>query len=216
MRLLPFLLAGAVALLGAAASAATVNYSFVATGVTGTIKLTYGSSADSKYPDARKLTGASGSFSYTLAGVDYDSTILGLVPVTHDIPEPENLLAPGEFSRFPVASGLEHGSLSFDNLIWPAGSPQTASDYPFHGGPVDIYGWMFDIGGGLVVNLWSDGVYPGAPGPTFGVAIASAEAPLLYQFDGASLAEVPLPAGGLMLVGGLGALAAVRRRKAAA
>lgn len=51
--------------------------------------------------------------------------------------------------------------------------------------------------------------------------VTTAEFPTSTSFDGydvskVSIAPVPLPAGGLMLLGGLGGLAALRRRKKAA
>lgn len=53
------------------------------------------------------------------------------------------------------------------------------------------------------------------------VDVTTAEFPTSTSFDGydvakVSIAPVPLPAGGLMLLGGLGGLAALRRRKKAA
>ncbi|HET9644123.1 MAG TPA: hypothetical protein VFP68_12360 [Burkholderiaceae bacterium] len=48
------------------------------------------------------------------------------------MPEAGNLLAPNDFSRFAVAAGLgpeNNGFLSYDNLYWTGGAPQSASDY---------------------------------------------------------------------------------------
>ena len=61
-------------------------------------------------------------------------------------------------STTPGLPAPNNGFLSYDNLFYPGGSPQTASDYPFRGGCLDIYGLMFSIGGGRVVNtFWSNG-----------------------------------------------------------
>jgi hypothetical protein len=51
--------------------------------------------------------------------------------------------------------------LTCDNLFYPGGSPQTASDYPVLGGFLDIYGLLFDIGGSSVNDFWSNGDFSG-------------------------------------------------------
>ena len=51
-------------------------------------------------------------------------------------------------TAWSLASGLSpqnNGFLTFDNLYYPGGSPQTASDYPGAGGIFDIYGLMFNV-----------------------------------------------------------------------
>ncbi|CAN5702819.1 hypothetical protein BH10ACI4_BH10ACI4_08100 [soil metagenome] len=195
-KLLCSAVALSVALLSPLAKADTFQFIFGGSGVSGTISLTYGVAADSKYPQAFKITGISGNFSDSNIGI-VNAPILGLEPVNHATPEPTNLLAPNEFSRFAVAAGTMDGSLSFDNLFYPGGSPQTASDYPFHGGFVDIYGVLFDIGGGRVVNFWSNGVLPGDPSINYGVAVANSATTLDYVGD---VAIAPEP-GTLSLLG---------------
>jgi hypothetical protein len=133
----------AIAILGVAAAlpghapAATVDVQFNGPGVSGTLVLTYGTATDAKYSNAFEVTGISGAFSDTNKGLNIVNAPVGpLVAITHDTPEPGNLLAPNDFSRFAVTSGLpalNNGFLTSDNLFWPGGSPQTASDYPPHG-----------------------------------------------------------------------------------
>ncbi len=186
------------------ATSATIGLTFSGSGVSGNIQLTYGPGTDAKYPQAFEITGITGTFSDSNNGLNIVNAAVGpLVPITHDLPEPTNLLAPNDFSRFAVASGLppeNNGFLTFDNLYYPGGSPQTASDYPLHGGIFDIYGVMFGIGNGRVVDLWSNGTIDGSGvGPIYGVAVASHDAALDYVGD---VAITPEPNTTLTLLGG--------------
>jgi hypothetical protein len=178
------------------------------------IELTYGLATDAKYPQAFEVTGISGMFSDTNNGLNIINTPVGpLEAIKHDTPEPTNLLAPNDFSRFAVASGLapqNNGFLTYDNLYYPGGSPPTASDYPLHGGFLDIYGLMFDIGGGRVVNFWSNGDPSGSgAGPIYGAAVATSANALDYV-GGVTLTPEPNTLG--LLGAGLLAFVVSRRR----
>jgi hypothetical protein len=180
--------------------------------------LTYGTATDSKYPQAFEVTGISGTFTDTNNGLNIVNAPIGsLVPITHDTPEPTNLLAPNDFSRFAVTAGLppeNNGFLTYDNLFYPGGSPQTASDYPVSGGFLDIYGLLFEIGGGRVVDFWSNGDFSGTgTGPIdYGVAVATHAAALDYVSGGVSL--TPEPSTIALIGGGLLGLLIRRRRNA--
>jgi hypothetical protein len=194
--------------------ASTFDFSFAAPGASGAITLTYGTATDAKYSQAFEVTGISGTFSDSNNGLSIVNTpILGLIAIKHDSPEPTNLLAPNDFSRFAVATGLSpqsNGFLTYDNLYWPGGSPQTASDYPPHGGFVDIYGLMFDIGGGRVVDFWSNG--DTGTGVDYGVAVATSAMALDYVAGGGTITPEP---SGLALIGiGLVGILIWRRRAA--
>lgn len=195
------------------ANASTFDFSFVGPGVTGTIQLTYGTATDAKYSNAFEVTGISGTFSDSNHGLNIVNTpILSLEPINYATPEPTNLLAPHDFSKFLVATGTSHGQLTYDNLFWPGGSPQTASSYPPHGGFLDIYGLLFDIGGGRVVDFWSDGDANGVgTGPIYGVSVATSAAALDYVRGGVSI--TPEPGTFVMLGSGIIGLAGVLRRK---
>ena len=196
------------------ANASTFDFSFTGSGVSGTVQLSYGTATDAKYPQAFEVTGVSGVFSDSNSGLDIvNAPISGLEPVKHDTPDPTNLLAPHDFSRFAVTTGLPsgHRSLSYDNLFYPGGSPQTASDYPVHGGFLDIYGVLFDIGGGKVVDVWSNGDSGGGQ-IDYGVAVATHATSLDYVGSGVSVS--PEPSAFYLLGSGLLGMLAWRRRAA--
>lgn len=199
------------------ASAATYDFTFSGGGVNGSVSLTYGGATDATYSQAFEVTGIAGTFSDSNIAI-INAPILGLVAVNHATPDSTNLLAPSNFSRFAVAAGTSPesgGFITFDNLLWPGGAPATASDYPATGGFLDIYGLMFRIGNGRVVDLWSNGIFgpPGSAPSLYGVAVATTDSMLDYVDTGVS--AVPEPASSALFLAGLGLLGMTLRRRAA-
>ena len=206
------------------ADAATIPIQFSGPGVSGSLVLTIGTTTDAKYPNALEVTGISGTFSDTNISPAIVNVPVGpLIPVNNATPEVSNDLAPHDFSRFAVASGLpavNNGFLTYDNLFWPGGAPPTASDFDGAGGFLDIYGLMFSIGGGIVVDLFDNGVSPttGADYGGYGVGVANSDMALDYVAGGVS-ASTPEPSTwAMMLLGfaGLGFAGYRTARKTAA
>jgi PEP-CTERM motif len=200
-------LTGIVAAMAGQASATTVDINFNGPGVSGMLVVTYGAATDGKYANAYEVTSISGTFTDTNNGLNIVNATVGpLVPISPAAPDPTNLLAPDDFSKFSVPTGLpppapgapNSTSLSYDNLYWPGGSSATASDYTFHGDPIDIYGLLFSIGNGRVVDIWSNGLDLPPFFPTgYGVAVAwvppgsSAYAAADYVVGGVTVAPEP-------------------------
>jgi hypothetical protein len=136
---------------------------------------------------------------------------------------PTNTAAPDDFSHFAVANGLpaqSRGFITYDNLFWPGGAPPTALAFDGAGGFLDIYGLMFSIGGGTVVDLFDNGVgaFSGIPYGGFGVVVANHDLALDSVSAGVT-ASTPEPSTWAMMVlgfAGLGFAGYRSSRKAAA
>lgn len=108
-----------------------------------------------------------------------------------------------------VANGVDDGSghpsagFHYDHIFYPAGSPQTASDYPFSGGVFDIYGVAFTLDNRDAVNLWSNGKQPRI-GLNYGAATTNRIDVIGYT-NGVSVQAVPEPTIWAMMLVGFGA-----------
>jgi PEP-CTERM motif len=213
-----------LALAGQAHADTTVGIKLSGGGISGTVVVSYGATADSKYPgQGFEITGVTGTFSDANLGIS-DAPITSLVPSspTPPLDVPTNELAPHDFSHFAVAAGLpveSRGFITYDNLFWPDGAPPTASAFDGAGGFLDIYGLLFTIGGtapaGTVVDLFNNGVSPttGVNYGGFGVVVATS-ATLLDSVGGGVTATAPEPSTWAMMVLGFAGLGFAGYRKA--
>ena len=146
--------------ISSAAMADSFNFSFNGGGISASGVITITQTAT---PGVDEITGISGSFSDTNAGVS--GAITGLyTPVSY---VSNTLATPG------VA--FTTGGLSYDDTFYSGGdSPAICYDlvdgvptltYPFSGGVFDIFGVAFNIAGpgGYVGELWSNGDVAGGP-----------------------------------------------------
>jgi hypothetical protein len=206
-----------------AAKADAYNFSFSGGGLSGSGVLDVSNATVPGVPGAHQVTGISGTFSDTNAGLS-NAAITGLIPSS--LPSPINsdgtFVPPGTFAL----SGGD--SLSYDNLFYPDGSPAVCppplpgdphDPYPFGGGVLDIYGLLFNVDGGYTVNLWSNGVLPGL-GLTYGVTDAVNGARLNsfgepFDGPGVNLTTSPVPEPGSLVLLGTGMIGLVEtlRRK---
>jgi hypothetical protein len=217
--------AGAVALAGMAlvgqAHASTMPITFSGEGVSGSLVITFGTATDAKYPTtAFEITNVSGTFTDTNNGLEIVDASVSLFPILSppSAPESTNLLAPHDFSKFAVASGLpvmSNGFVTYDNLFWPGNAPPTASDFSGHGTFLDIYGLAFTIDGGTtVVDLFSNGLGFGPPGAVFGLAVVTSATTLDYFPNAGIAASTPEPSTWAMMVVGFAGLGFAGHRKA--
>ena len=210
-----FLVLAAMVAVAPVARADSFTFSFSGGGFSGSGLVQVSNTPVSGVPGAFQVTGITGTFSDTNAGIT-NAAITGV----HSTGLPTGINGDGTFlppGSYAIATpGVD--PLSFDNLFYPDGNspavcpPPPPGDphgpYPFHGGTLDIYGLMFDVTGGYVVDLWSNGVFPGL-GLTYGVGDALNGVELNYfgapgTGDSVNLQTAPTPEPGTLLLLGTG------------
>ena len=114
--------------------AGVTQFSFSGTGVSGSGFLTYETNTVAGDPaGALAITDISGTFSDANLGLS-NVTITGLVPIDPVNP-PKGAPFPMSFSSVAVTNPPYPGEgTSYDNLLYPGGSPMVCPDYPGFGG----------------------------------------------------------------------------------
>lgn len=162
-------LSAAVAILGMAsvalapcAHATPVQIGFNGGGASGHASLTVVPDTVSGDPSgAEAITNALGTFSDAYLGIN-NALITGVYALKFSIPvKPDDIpFVPKSYSYIPSVGGADLGiAASYDNLFYLDGSPQVCNpaEYPFSGGFLDVFGALFTLKNGDVVNLFSYG-----------------------------------------------------------
>ena len=175
--------------------------------------------------NALAITGATGTFSDKALDIT-DVTITGLIATN---PEPHfdaDQAIPHSFGWYPTP-----GVISYDNLFYVNGSPQTCTVPPpgNYGGFFDNYGVMFSLANGDVVDLYSNGDItavgnpPVTPGPNFYGVVVGYTDPIKgftanYASANGLIFDTPEPSTWAMMILGFAGLgfAGYRRSRGAA
>ena len=196
-------LASAIAMVPVA-RAGTVAFSFSGGGITAEGTLTLGPSltvvaVSGPNATANEITGITGWFTDTNIGLS--AAITGLfTPISYTY-------TAGSIAFSPAGN-------SYDDLYYPGGdSPLVCpppDPYPFSGGVFDIFGVLFNIDGGDVGELWSNGIIPPDWAPTYGAAVSLGANDIDYQ---GNLVPTPEPGSVFLLATGLVGFVALLARK---
>lgn len=148
---------------GQEARATSYTFTFSSGDVSGDLIFTVGSSALTDDPtNSLPITSITGTITDASDG-DLNELVSSIVAIN---PVPGDPEAPHSFSVYSTTGN------SYDNLYYVNDdSPVVCTGYPFSGGVLDIYGVAFTLDNGQFVNVWSNGVYPEASGPSYQAAV---------------------------------------------
>lgn len=144
------------------AQATPVQIGFNGGGAGGHVSLTVLPDPVSGDPSgADAITNAQGTFSDANLSIT-NELITGVYALKFSTPvNPDDIpYVPKSFSYIPSVAGANKGiGASYDNLFYLGGSPQVCDpdEYPFSGGFLDVFGTLFTLKNGDVVNLFSYG-----------------------------------------------------------
>lgn len=217
-QLLAVVAVAAALISGQRVQADVVAFAFSGAGVSGSGLLTYGPNTVVGDPvGSYAITDVSGTFSDSTLGLSGVS-IVGIVPIAPLDPVKGGLF-PNSFSSLAVTNPSHPGEgVSYDNLLYPGGSPNVCDGYPGAGGYLDVYGVMFKLSNGYIVDLFSNGTWAGGPPLSYGAVVIDATSTagtntiVHYQADGIASA-IPEPTSAVLLGAGLLGLAAWQGRK---
>ena len=179
---------------------------------------------------AQLITGASGTFTNSTFG---NVTITGVLARNFATPfdmqpggswQPGDLPFPASFSQLAASgtSAQDNGVITYDDLFYAHGSPESCWDYPFFGGFLDPYGVMFSLSNGGYLDLWSFGVVspdffgPGFGGLTYGMAVIQSIPDGGYEvLAGAPFASASVPEPKFLWLFGIGVLGLFAWRRSA-
>ncbi|MGH7210102.1 MAG: hypothetical protein ACREF1_01380, partial [Acetobacteraceae bacterium] len=156
---------------GQQAHAGQIGFTFGGSGVSGSGVLTF----DPTDPDAISggfpITNISGTFSDSNTAVPIlNASITGVEALTIGIPQGPPY--PNSLSLLPVTNPTPPDvAVSYDNLFYPDGSPITCGGYPFSGGFLDVFGVMFELNNGDLVDLFSNGDVPSLGSLIYGAVV---------------------------------------------
>ena len=206
---------------GQQAQAGQIGFTFGGGGISGSGTFTF----DPTNPDAVSggypITGASGTFSDSNTVVPIsDASITGVYAVN---PVDKGAPFPASLSFLTVTNPpTGDAAISYSDLFYADGSPITCPDYPFSGGFLDVYGVMFQLNNGDLVDLFSNGDDPSLGSLIYGAVVVDmsnaaengGEGTIIDSVSSGIAAGVPEPSSFWLLGAFLLGVPALRKRSA--